>query len=131
RSSPIRSRFPLQRLEARPTIQTQHTTADCSTTAGSLSQLPAERSQSQDTQTSSKSSSRSLESTTSPSTKSASGSGPRANKWRLHKTIKRGPDYRPIEDEDIRYAWACYKQSGMRGFPEGLAADAFKLEFEK
>jgi len=53
-------------------------------------------------------------------------------KWRLTKTLSRRIEVRPIENEDLKYAWAAYKMRGLAeiGMPAGLAADQFKREFE-
>lgn len=69
--------------------------------------------------------------------KSASDSAPpRANKWRLKRTLKRAVDFRPIEDQDIRWIFAAYKKGDLGGigekFKDGLmGADEFKIEFQK
>lgn len=56
---------------------------------------------------------------TSKSTKSASVSARRpANKWRLKKTLSRKTDFRPIEDEDIKYIWAAYKTGALASMGE-------------
>ena len=66
--------------------------------------------------------------------KSASGSRKPPNKWRLKKTLKRSVEYRPIENDDVKYAWAAYKKGALApmGF-EGtdLTADEFKAAFEE
>jgi hypothetical protein len=69
----------------------------------------------------------------SPSTKSASGSARPPSKWRLKRTLKRAIDYRPIEDEDVKYAWAAYKQGGLAAlnFATDLSPDDFKALFEQ
>ena len=51
-----------------------------------------------------------MESIQSQSIKSSSVSGKRPHKWRVDRTTKRKVKIRPIEAEDIRYLWACYKQ---------------------
>ena len=53
--------------------------------------------------------------------------------WRLRKTLSRRIEVRPIEDADVRYAWATYKKGGLAelGFAESLAADQFKAAFEE
>lgn len=68
--------------------------------------------------------------------KSASGSVNQPTKWRLKKTLKRAVDYRPIEDEDMKYVWAAYKKGALatmgQEFADGLmSADEFKVAFEK
>jgi hypothetical protein len=52
--------------------------------------------------------------------------------WRLSKTLKRRIDVRPIENEDVKYAWAAYKQDklGQIKFSDGLNALDFKTAFE-
>lgn len=52
--------------------------------------------------------------------------------WRLRKTLARRIETRPIEDADVRYAWATYKKGGLSelGFAETLSADQFKAAFE-
>lgn len=54
-------------------------------------------------------------------------------KWRLSKTLSRRVEIRPIENEDVKYAWAAYKQGKFTevGLPSGLGASEFKVEFEK
>src|SRR5512139_1223519 len=53
--------------------------------------------------------------------------------WRLSKTLSRRIEIRPIENEDVKYAWAAYKQGRVTefDFPRDLSASAFKDEFEK
>ena len=56
--------------------------------------------------------------------------------WRLKKTLARNVSFRPIEDEDVKYAWAAYKKgclAPMAGvFAEtGMKADEFKAAFEQ
>lgn len=55
--------------------------------------------------------------------------------WRLSKTLKRNIEIRPIEQEDIKYAWAAYKKGSLKdiGGPfndDGLSALQFKDVFE-
>ena len=54
-------------------------------------------------------------------------------KWRLSKTLSRHVEIRPLENEDVKYAWAAYKQGKLKemGLPDDLDAAAFKSEFEK
>jgi len=66
----------------------------------------------------------------SPSTKSESASAPRARKWRLSQTLRRATDYRPIEDADIKYLWAAYKQGAFPDMVPDLPPDQFKQQFE-
>lgn len=53
-------------------------------------------------------------------------------KWRLRRTLKRRASYRPIEDEDVKYAWAAYKKGALAamGFSKEMSADEFKMTFE-
>lgn len=52
--------------------------------------------------------------------------------WRLSKTLKRHIEVRPIENHDVKYAWAAYKQGKMTDLPlpTGMDAASFKTEFE-
>lgn len=55
--------------------------------------------------------------------------------WRLRKTLARRLEFRPIEREDIRYAWAAYKNGCLASMGEKWAqgdmdAAAFAVEFE-
>lgn len=73
--------------------------------------------------------------------KSESGSAPRPHdgsrqaphKWRLDtkQTVRRAIDYRPIELDDVKYAWAAYKQGALKemGFQDGMSPEAFKVGF--
>lgn len=63
--------------------------------------------------------------------KSASVSVRQDSKWRLKRTLRRSASYRPIEDSDMKYAWAAYKKSAFPSFAEGLTADEFKARFEE
>jgi hypothetical protein len=56
---------------------------------------------------------------------------PQVKKWRISKVLARQQGYRPIEDEDVRYAFAAYRVGGLTAFPEGLDAETFKVEFKK
>lgn len=54
--------------------------------------------------------------------------------WRLRKTIKRAVDYRPIEDEDMKFVWAAYKLGALSsmGFQDTLlSADEFTRQFQE
>ncbi len=53
--------------------------------------------------------------------------------WRLRKSLARHIQVRPIEDADIRYAWAAYKTGGLSemGFAKSLTAEQFKVAFEQ
>ena len=67
--------------------------------------------------------------------KSDSDSAKPRNKWQLKKTLKRKVDYRPIENEDIKYVWAAYKKGALAPmgelFADGLMlAEEFKAEFQ-
>ena len=64
--------------------------------------------------------------------KSASGSAP-VHKWRLSRTLRREVDYRPIENDDVKYAWAAYKKGGLAemGFEKDLSPEQFKEAFER
>ena len=52
--------------------------------------------------------------------------------WRLSKTLRRRTEFRPIENGDVKYAWAAYKQGKLPqlDFPEDLSAPDFKTAFE-
>lgn len=54
------------------------------------------------------------------------------SKWRLRRTLSRRVEVRPIEQEDVRFAWAAYRKGKLTemNFPEGLDAKAFKEAFE-
>ncbi len=66
--------------------------------------------------------------------KSDSGSKAQANKWRLRQTLRRSASYRPIEDADVKYAWAAYKKGALSpmgdAFTKEMNADEFKQLFE-
>lgn len=67
--------------------------------------------------------------------KSDSVSKPPRTKWRLKRTLSRRVSYRPIEAEDVKYAWAAYKKGGLsamggRFAEQDMDADAFRAEFE-
>lgn len=52
--------------------------------------------------------------------------------WRLSKTLSRRIEIRPIEQEDVKYAWAAYKAGALdMGFSESLDARGFKDAFEQ
>lgn len=59
---------------------------------------------------------------------------PQDSKWRLKRTLKRSASYRPIEDEDVKYAWAAYKKGALvsmgEAFTQEMSADQFKQLFE-
>lgn len=53
---------------------------------------------------------------------------------RLKKTLARKVDFRPIEDEDIRYAWVAYKKGCLAPMSapfdqDGLTPEEFKQAF--
>jgi hypothetical protein len=52
--------------------------------------------------------------------------------WRLSKTLARNVTFRPIEDSDVKYAWAAYRLGALpeMAFKQGLDAAAFKSAFE-
>lgn len=55
--------------------------------------------------------------------------------WRLKKTLARSLDFRPIENDDVKYAWIAYKKGaladlGPKFADTGMSADQFKLAFE-
>lgn len=62
-----------------------------------------------------------------------SDSKPHHRKWRLDtkQTVRRAIDYRPIELDDVKYAWAAYKQGALKemGFEEGMSPELFKASF--
>lgn len=64
--------------------------------------------------------------------KSDSGSAKPVNNWRLSKTLKRRVEYRPIEQDDVKYVWAAYKKGAMAPVFTGteLSADEFKAELQ-
>lgn len=50
---------------------------------------------------------------------------------RLKKTLARKLKFRPIENEDVQYAWVAYKQGALKEvFTDGLSATEFKEAFE-
>lgn len=53
-------------------------------------------------------------------------------KWRLSRTLRRRVDSRPIENDDVKYAYAAYKNGALKDhFPDGLDAPSFKQAFEE
>lgn len=55
--------------------------------------------------------------------------------WRLKKTISRPVDYRPIEQDDVKYAWISYKKGALADLGPKFAdtsmnADEFKIAFQ-
>lgn len=51
------------------------------------------------------------------------------SKWRLKKTLRRKIDVRPVEMDDLAYAWAAYKTGDWAVFEDGLDAEGFRNEF--
>lgn len=51
--------------------------------------------------------------------------------WRLKKTLSRRVETRPIEDADVKYAWAAYKLGKFTVIPDGMDAPEFKSAFEQ
>lgn len=50
--------------------------------------------------------------------------------WKKRSVLKRKTEFRPIETDDVRYAWASYKVGGFDGvFPEGMTPAEFKERF--
>ncbi len=53
-------------------------------------------------------------------------------KWRLKKTLARKLEFRPIENEDLSFAWAAYRHDALKNiFQDGLSAAEFKTAFEE
>jgi hypothetical protein len=54
------------------------------------------------------------------------------NKWLLKNTLRRKIESRPIEQADLKYAYAAYKKGvlGVMGFADGMDAPAFRAAFE-
>ena len=55
--------------------------------------------------------------------------------WRLKKTLTRRLEFRPIEAEDVKYAYAAYKMGALKDmaapFDElGMSADEFNIAFQ-
>jgi len=55
--------------------------------------------------------------------------------WRLKKTLARKTSFRPIEADDVKYAWAAYKKGALAtmggAFVEAaMDADQFRTAFE-
>lgn len=55
--------------------------------------------------------------------------------WRLKKTLARRLEFRPIENDDVRYAWAGYKSGSLKDMAgpladTGMSAEQFKTTFE-
>lgn len=67
---------------------------------------------------------------TSKSTKSVSGSAKRqVNSWRLKKTLARKTDFRPLDDDDIKYLWVAYKTGAFKSLGEAFERDMEAHEF--
>jgi hypothetical protein len=63
--------------------------------------------------------------------KSDSDSAQLPRKWRLRRTLKRTIDYRPIELEDVKYAWASYKQGSLVWLDKpGMLPEEFRESFQ-
>jgi len=61
--------------------------------------------------------------------KSSSDLKPRP-KWRLKKTLKRKPKFRPTQVEDLKFAWAAYKRGAFGDiFAEELSPQEFRDAF--
>lgn len=50
------------------------------------------------------------------------------SKWRLRRTLKRQPRFRPLEKDDLKYLWAAYKKGA---FDQFISDDMDVEEFEK
>ena len=106
-------------MESREQISTpeESTTETAPTTVHHSKENSSEsHSRSDRDQRNSKSESRSKAQTTSKSQKSASISP----KHRLYKTLKRKPDFKAIEPEDFKYAYAAYKKGVFSEFEEQI-----------
>lgn len=53
---------------------------------------------------------------------------PSSYKWRLKKTRARHLEFRPIEAEDVKYAWAGYKKGALKDMAGPLAGDDLTAE---
>lgn len=50
----------------------------------------------------------------------------------MRRTLKRASDFRPVEDGDIKYLWAAYKQGAFEfGNRDDMTAPEFKAAFEE
>lgn len=49
--------------------------------------------------------------------------------WRLKKTLRRRPEYRPIEDADCKFAWAAYRKGALASMGERFAAGMTPEDF--
>lgn len=50
------------------------------------------------------------------------------SKWRRKRTLARRLEFRPIEAEDVKYAWAGYKQGALKDMAGPLADDGMSAE---
>ena len=60
---------------------------------------------------------------------------PLRSKWRLRKTLARKMAFRPIEAEDVKFAWAAYKKGALTSMAgpfaqPNLTAEEFNIEFQ-
>lgn len=53
------------------------------------------------------------------------------SKWRLKKTLKRAVSFRPIEDEDVKYAWAAYRKGALAAMGPAFTAEMSAEDFRK
>lgn len=51
-------------------------------------------------------------------------------KWSRTKTLSRNAEFRPIEVDDVKYAWAAYRAGELEGFEPGLEAVEFRDLFK-
>lgn len=53
--------------------------------------------------------------------------------WRLRRTLRRRTSFHPIEDADIKYAWAAHKKGALRSlgshFEQEFTPESFKAAF--
>lgn len=59
---------------------------------------------------------------------------PKRNFWRKSRTLTRRVSFRPIEEEDIRWAWAAYRLGALKDMSgpfakDGMTATEFEAEF--
>lgn len=57
------------------------------------------------------------------------------SKWRLKKTLARKTGFRPIEAEDVKFAWAAYKKGALEPMAgpfsqTNMTADEFNVAFQ-
>lgn len=60
---------------------------------------------------------------------------PLRSKWRLRKTLARKTAFRPIEAEDVKFAWAAYKKGALATMAgpfaqTNMGADEFNIGFQ-